>query len=337
MPPRSIAGLAALLGVLAPSAPQSHSLESMLEIDRGEGEQRLFIPRDEELVFQIEIDLGALGSPKVGTVTITSKVSPFHDQGLLAVGSNGEPQGEQALITAKAVGEYALYRADQAITTSILPQGWPHLVHRNVQSGTENRRSELLVGVRDGLSTSQHRTDGHCKKCDDPAHYMKPNWVWQDEYHCKKCKRAEHRVWRAWENKDAPEGALDMVSAMMAARSMVREQKSAASFALIDKEDLWTVDLSLGKRERRKVRAGTFEAVEVKLVTKVPAGEKGRDSDFEGLFGLHGTISIWMHTTTGVPIEVSGTVPAGPLDLDVSIQLTKHRGTPAEFRSLRSK
>lgn len=303
-----------------------------LRIERGEGEQALLVPRDEELRYEVRLDLGALGAPQVGEVTITSKVTSFYENGVLTLAPD-EPESEQALVVARAVGEYALYKADQTVSTLMLPQAWPQLVHRNTQTGTENRQRELLIGVRDGVSTSQHRSDGHCRGCEDRGHFMKPNWVWQEEYHCKKCKRHEHRMWRAPEKLDVPEHTLDMVSAMVAARSMVLEKKSTATFTLLDKEDLWIIDLSLGKRERRKVKAGTFEALEVKLVARIPEGVQRRASDFEGLFGLHGSLSIWMHAESGVPIDVRGTVPAGPLELDVSIELTKYRGTPVEFRS----
>jgi hypothetical protein len=159
---------------------------------------------------------------------------------------------------------------------------------------------------------------------------MKPNWVWQEEAHCVKCKRAEHRVWRDPETMDVPEHAVDMVTAMMVARSMVLDHKSSTKFTLVDKDDLWNVEVSLAGRERRTIEAGTFDAVEVKLVTRKPGVEK-HDDEFEGLFGLHGTISIWMHEASGVPIEVRGTVPAGPFELDVAIELAAFHGTPPEF------
>lgn len=321
---------AAVDGGDARASAASATNAAPLRIERGDGEQALIVPRDEELRFDVTLNLGALGSPKVGVVTITSRVTPFYANGVLTLAPD-EPVGEQASVVAHAVGEYALYQADQTISTLILPQAWPNLIYRSAQSGTENRQREQFIGVRDGVSISQHRSDGHCRGCEDRAHFMKPNWVWQDEYHCAKCKRPEHRMWRAPETHPVPERTLDMVAAVVAARSMVLEKKTTAKFTLLDKEDLWIVDLSLGKRERRKVKAGTFDAVEVKLVARPPEGAKGRESDFEGLFGLHGSISIWMQAESGVPIEVRGSVPAGPLELDVAIELTKHRGTPAEF------
>jgi hypothetical protein len=138
-------------------------------------------------------------------------------------------------------------------------------------------------------------------------------------------------MWKAPVAKPVPEGTVDMVTAMLLARSLVQHGKSSTSFTLLDKDDLWEVDVSLGRRETRSVRAGKFEALEVLLVTRPAAGEPAKESDFKGLFGLHGTISIWFHAATGVPVEISGTVPAGPIELDVAIELARYRGTPEAF------
>jgi hypothetical protein len=306
-------------------------------LERGEGRQDVWFPRDEELIFDVKISLGVLGDAKVGDVTITSKVEPFHPEGLLATAPPDDGGLEQAVVSAHASGNYAVYNADQVISTRILPQAWPHLLHRNVQTGTENRQRELMIGTRDGESTSTHRSDGHCKGCTDRAHFLKPNWIWQDEYHCTGCRRAEHRVWKPYEDKDVPDGTLDMVTAVMLARTMVQQGKPSASFQLIDKEKLWDVELSRGRKERRTIRAGTFDCVEVVLKTSRAVTEKRKEGDFEGLFGLHGSISIWMHPESGVPIAVTGTVPAGPLNLDVAIELAKYHGTAETFREVVAK
>ena len=302
-----------------------------LILDRGEGEQEVWFPRDEELVFTVALDLGALGSADVGKVTFTSMVTPFFKDGLVRV----EPDDrhlEQALVSMRASGSYTVYSVDQTISTRFLPQSWPKLLHKSVQTGTENRQRELSLGVREGKLQASYRGDGHCKGCEDRAHFLKPTWIWQDEYHCTDCNEAEHRVWKTPKVKDVPPATVDMVTGVMLARTVVQQGRSSASFTLVDQQKLWMVDISRGKGVRRRVDAGKFDAVEVVLKTRPPEGETGREDDFQGLFGLHGNISIWMHPESGVPLEIAGTVPAGPIDLDVRIQLESYRGTPESFR-----
>lgn len=319
------------------AAADDTAVPAPLVIPRGEGRQDLVVPRDEELAYDISLDFGVLGTPTVGTVTMTAQVSGFRREGVLALSAAPEAEGEQALLVAKAVGQYSLYTVEETVSSLVLPQASPRSIYRSVQTGTENRRREITIGREDERWTSSFRADGHCKGCDDRAHFVKPNWIWQDEHHCAKCKRGEHRIWRDPRAKSVPEDSVDMLGAVMLARSMVRQGRPTASFPLVDSDRLWSVELSRGRRARVGVPAGTFDVVEVLLKVGVPAGEKRKSDDFEGLFGMHGTISIWMHADSGVPVLISGIVPIGPLDLDVTVELTRYRGTPATFRSVASK
>lgn len=296
----------------------------------------LAIPRDEKLVYDVTLNLGVI-SPDVGTVTIASKVEPFRASPLLLAAASPTSAGEQAVLSARAEGSYAVYTLDELITCAHLPQSFPSILHRSTQSGSENRRRELMLGRRDGKFVSVYRRDAHCKKCSQKAHFIEPTWAWRDAAHCSGCKRAEHRVWRDPVTRDAPEGAVDMLSAVYVARTMILDGRETADFQLMDREELWDVRLKRGKSKKRvEVPAGEFEAYEITLQTSVPSSETGRDeADFSGLFGIHGELSIWVEAKTGVPIWIRGVVPVGPIELDVGVELAAFRGTPRDFKPLR--
>ena len=97
---------------------------------------------------------------------------------------------------------------------------------------------------------------------------------------------------------------------------------------------LWELTLSRGKQKSIRTPAGKFLCREVQLATSVPAGEESDGESFEGLFGIHGTIHIWLEEQTGVPVSVQGLVPIGPIELDVQLSLRKFHGTPADFAPL---
>ena len=59
------------------------------------------------------------------------------------------------------------------------------------------------------------------------------------------------------------------------------------------------------------------------------------EAKFKGLFGLKGSIEIWLEANSGVPIWISGTVPAGPIDVGVEARLREVVGAPASFRPVR--
>lgn len=330
----------ALPPISAPAEPQAietqaiaaRALRGPFVMERGEGRQPIRFPRDEELRYSVRLDLGVLGSPSVGVVTMTSKVEPYFSDA--AVPHDGEDRAlEQAVVTAKAEGSYAVYTVEEVIATRVLPQLDPRLVHSTVQTGTENRRRELLIGRSAEGPSASYRSDGHCKGCDDRAHFVKSTWPWNDAAHCGGCKRGEHRLWRAPRQRSTPDGVLDMVSAVMLARTMVEQGRADAQFTLLDREKLWDVDLSRGRRGRRKTAAGEFDVVEVLLRTKA-AGDAKEPEKFVGLFGMSGSISIWMHPESGVPVVISGSVPAGPVNLDVSVELVRYRGTTETFRAV---
>ena len=232
----SAAGLPTTVGSDGASASQDmaagvaarmiESTPGPLCIERGANRLPLLVPRGEELVYVVTLDLGPLGEAAVGRVTITSEVKPYQPN-LLLMGTAGEDdpsgdesQGETGFIEARAQGAYAVYELDDSITCTILPQEWPSLIHRQVQTGTENRKREVMLGWREGTFSGSYRRDGHCKRCKLRTHYNKPRWAWQDEYHCKKCRRAEHRVWRDPSFREFPEESVDMLGAVYLARSM---------------------------------------------------------------------------------------------------------------------
>jgi len=303
-----------------------------LVISRGEGRVPLVIPRDEKLVFSVSVDLGVLGSPKIGEVAILSKVDPFHVFG----GPESEAQElERGSVTAIAVGQYAFYEVREELSTQIMPQDWPHFIYRKNQTGTENRRRELKVGLKDDVYTASFRSDTHCDECKSKKHFVSGTWPWQEPRHCKDCKRGEHRIWRDPKSAEVTPGSLDMLSATMVARALVAKPEGTAPEQLhvLSKLEVWDVSLTRGERKRQTVKAGKFSTVLISLEAVPPPEEEEDGKQFSGLFGIHGSISMWFDEATGVPVLIEGSVPAGPISLDVRIELQSYSGAPAGFGS----
>lgn len=308
-----------------------------LRLPRGDGLLPLLVPRGEELLFEVEIDLGALGEPTVGTVTLSSGVDAYVEglpsKGRSAMGASSKKRGlDVGWIKSVARGKHLGYELDHELYVRHLPQVWPHVLFTDTQRGSENRRRRMKIGVQDERLVCTYEHDGHCKGCELREHFVESKWLWGKPYHCEKCKRMEHRLWREPVTRDVPQGALDMLSAVYLARAMVRDGLTDARFPLIDKQTLWQVDLTLGPKKRITVPAGRFECVEVRLVTSVPRGEKSPGEGFQGLFGIQGSIRMWFEAASGVPVLISGTLPVPVLgDLDVRVELARFSGTPDAF------
>jgi len=145
------------------SGPDNPNLvEGSFRMDRG-ADPDLWVPPGEVLQFRVEIDLGILGDATVGTVTISSGVEPFV-KGLPLPGQKLEEGGDLvAWIRAVARGGYLGYELDHQIETRYLPQAWPRVLYTERQTGSENRRRELKIGLVKGEWTGSYRGDGHCR------------------------------------------------------------------------------------------------------------------------------------------------------------------------------
>ncbi len=300
-----------------------------LVVERGR-ELGFTLPVDEMLEFEVSVDLALVGETRVGTFGLSAGTDLFR-AGL----ASADPAGSKkkvGWIRGHASGGYLNYHVDHVIEARILPQVWPRVIYRDTQTGSENRKRELMYGRREGKAMSWYRSDRHCKGCERPEHMMEGTWPFSSDHHCKKCKRAEHRIWRRPEMQESPEAGVDMLSAIHLARTMVREGHRGMAFPLLDKRTWWDVTLTLAKRRDVETPAGVFHCREVKLDPKRADGDE--DTRFRGLFGIHGSLSFWMEERTGVPVKIEGVVPAGPFELDVELLLEKYSGVPQEFEPL---
>lgn len=287
------------------------------------------IPREERLEYEVEVDMGVLGRPDVGKLVIESGVKPFRAGVLVPSPKMAGEQLEMGWVRARASGESMVYTLDELIETSWLPQDFPRLYYRSTQTGSEHRRRQLKIGVQDAQPGSWYRADRHCKGCKNREHYLEPNWAWQDEHHCEKCKRGEHRIWRDPTTREVGPRAVDMLSAVLIMRAMIESGAQSVEFQVLDKSDLWDVTIRRGAQQTIEVPAGKFRAVPLVLTTSVPEGElEDHDDKFSALFGLSGSIQIWVEQSSGVPILILGDIPAGPLSFGVRASLKEFSGTP---------
>jgi hypothetical protein len=309
--------------------PTDEALAIALTIDRGEGELPLQIPGDETLRYRIYLDLPLVGRTRVGTFLLESEVAP-HVDGLPRPGEEASIRGLAGKVSAEARGSYLSFRLDQDFELRYLPQEWPAVVFRDTKRGASPRRREMKYGVIEGEPTLSYRRDTHCRKCKRKEHYVEGGFFSKD-HHCDGCKgRAEHRVWKDPFLKTVPAGGLDTLSAIFLSRSMAREGVDSLRFALLKKDDVWSLEMKRGKARKVKVPAGSFHCREIKFVAAAGLDDDS-DEKFKSLFGMEGVVHIWLEELSGVPIMIAGTMPLGAFDVDVSIELATFRGTPPEL------
>lgn len=314
-------------------------------VRRGEGLQPLQILPGESLGYDVEIDVG-VGDLDVGDVQLLSGREDLLSN--MPDARSDAPQVgklESAWVRSVASGGYMGYHVVHTLETRFLPQPWPRILHKDQQRGSENRNRELRLGFvaaegAEPVHSLQFRSDGHCAKCDNKEHYVEGTFAWQKPEHCKKCKKLEHRVWRAPIADTAPEDALDMLGAVWIARSLVRDGKTTAVFPIVDRQRLWQVTATVGETKDIEVPAGVYRSRRVSLSTRLLRGnpDDKPNTSFQGLFGIQGTLKIWMEETTGTPVLIEGDLPIPvPLvdSLRVRVRLKSAKGADPRFKKLR--
>jgi hypothetical protein len=285
-----------------------------LRFEPGARVPSVLIPRDERLVYRAYVNV-AIVEANVGWVTQTCAVE--RRQAPLLATQPVAPGGEVAAITLRAEGRYLGYEMESTLSSRLLPEEWPRIVYSSKSKGSEQRRREIQVGTKDGVPTSSYRRD------------------------TKNGAPEGTRIWREAVDRQVPEGTLDMLSAVMMTRTLVRDGLEKISFPLIDKDRVWLLELRRGKEQRMDTgKAGVFEVVEVVLEPRPYPGEDiGKDKleKFEGVFGIQGSIHLWVEKHTGIVVRIQGDLPLSVLTLGIDVVLDAYSGTPAGFAPVTGK
>lgn len=308
--------LALLLLPTLPSAqeeaarPEATSVPAQEEgflVGGGASRFGLVLPRNEELVYEASVSLGIL-ELAAGEVEQFCRVEPYRRSVFLAAAAEGQGD-EAATIQIHAEGEHSFYRLDSTISARHLPQDWPRIIYRSVSKGSSTRRRETLIGLRDGKPTVSYRKD------------------------TSKGAPKGSRIWKDPIVAEIPEDSVDMLTAVFLCRVLMRDHLDELTFPLVDKTNVWSLTLRRGQRGSVKTPAGTFDAVEVILAPE-PYGEGTAEEGetFKGLFGLHGSIHLWVEAKTGIAVRIQGDLPAGPVTLNIDVRLKRSSGVPEGFR-----
>lgn len=271
----------------------------------------LLIPRDEELVYRAYLGV-AITETHVGKVVQTCKVEELKAP---LIATAPVARGEAASIRLEAEAEYLTMEMSSSLQAKILPQAWPRLLYTSETTSSQTRRRELWIGHVDETPRSSFRSDTS-----------------------KGVPKGSPRRWKEAKEREVPAGSLDMISAVFMTRAMMREKLETLSFPLVDKDRVWLLTLKRGEERRMKLPAGTFDVVEVLLEPEPYPDETIEEEkleQFEGVFGIQGTIHLWVDKTTGIAVRIQGSIPVKfGLTADVDVELESFRGTPPEFAPL---
>lgn len=308
--------------LVAGSPPQEPGAESWvpvsltpqdkeLSIKRAAGAPSLVIRSDEELTYLVEIDIGPFKGLDVGEATFKSRVE-------------GVDAASVGHFEATFKGSYLGYKLDHHLHSQHTQGEEITFESSDTQRGSENRRREIRVERREEGLTAVYSYDGHCKGCEDKAHFHK-RWPWEKRRHCKDCDKKGHRVWREPRERAVPADTLDFLSSIYLIRAFISAELEGIETPLLDKDRLWNLSLKSGEARDIEVPKGKYACRKIILDAKKPANESHKKK-FSGLFGMEGAMNFWVHESTGVMVQIAGELPFG---LGVKIRLKDAKGAPA--------
>ncbi|MDX9702211.1 MAG: DUF3108 domain-containing protein [Candidatus Auribacterota bacterium] len=110
----------------------------------------------------------------------------------------------------------------------------------------------------------------------------------------------------------------DILSTLYFARSIEPVIGATKVMRLIEKRDIWTVDVVVtDKKELTASNGKKYNALLIKILPR----QTGNNEMFQGLFGLKGDISLWVTEERRIPVQIEGDYPLGFFNLPITVVL----------------
>jgi len=233
---------------------------------------------------------------------------------------------ETTILHARGKGERFGYTIDQQITSHLdRSTGYP-TEYTNIQRGSEHHTKKL--DFEDGKITYTRRE--HCRdpECKDESHQIaEVEWKgpipWGTKSkHCgnRDCGIAAHESWMTKKVHEVDEPYVDLLSSIYVARTATFPVEGEPMIIpAVNDDHRWLVEVHKLQRKELKVAEGTYDAIELSLTPVASDGDKKKR--FKGLFGIHGSLRVWVDAESRKPLLIQGTLPVSVLDLKARIEL----------------
>ena len=142
------------------------------------------------------------------------------------------------------------------------------------------------------------------------------NWDTNEIIYSKKSREDDPYEQRA--RTPMQPATRDILSTLYFARSIEPVVGATKVMRLIEKRDIWTVDVSVEDKKEFTTHDGTtFDA----LLIKISPRETGDNALFHGLFGLKGNIRLWVTEDRRIPVQIEGDYMLGFINLHLTVVL----------------
>ena len=267
------------------------------------------LPLGERLVFRATVEWKG-AQVLVGHLELGS----FHDE------------NNTTVLHARGKGDRFGYTIDQQITSRLDRDSGQPIAYTNVQRGSEHHTKHL--DFEEGKITYSRRE--HCRdsECKDKNHDVaEVEWKgpipWGTRSkHCgdRDCGTAAHELWVTKKVHEVDKPYVDLLTSIYVARTAsFPEDGSPMIIPAVNDDHRWLVEVRQMQQKELTVNEGTYDAIELSLTPLASDGDTKKR--FKGLFGIHGTLRVWIDSVTRKPLLIQGTLPISVLDLKARIEL----------------
>jgi hypothetical protein len=189
-------------------------------------------------------------------------------------------------------------------------------------------KSKWLRFHERGIDYLKHKMCDVPALCRNPAHFITN--VGNSRIHIKKSEDPAHHVWSLRERHRKVEGPVyDAFGALYLARGFdASVGGKGGSIRVVSKRDMWDIQFRGKEEDTIEVPAGKIRCTRLALTTKPANAYSRKHSDeFEGPFGLHGDIELYVDRETRQAVRVRGQVELGAV-FDVEVLLKSRTVTP---------
>jgi hypothetical protein len=240
---------------------------------------------------------------------------------VLSVGA-GQYEGRGAWrLEARAQGGAFGYDLTSDITSYLAMDDGSPLHYSYSQSGSDmaEKRLEFSPGH------IEYWKRKHCqdKSCHNPDHFVKD--AHGRLHHCddRDCELSSHQVWTKRWDHCGQGGAYDMLSALYLVRSL--DLSEGHTLRVVEGDQIFDVTIEPVGEEWVRTDAGSFYTACMALEPQFVSGDPPKKaSKLRGVFGLGGTIRVWIDKATGAPVKLRGKIPFG-VDLNGEVDLVARR------------
>ena len=230
------------------------------------------------------------------------------------------------ILHGRGKGERFGYELDQRIVSVLETNGIRPVSFHNTQRGSEHHTKKLIFeDDKIHYYKQTHCREEQCKK----EEHLISEVAWKGpipwgtkKTHCyeKECKNPQHEIWFKRETHQVDEPFVDLLTAIYVARTATFDPDGdPLIIPVVNDDSRWFVIVQPLSRQKLKVEEGEYDSIELSLTPVSSDGDEKKR--FKGLFGIHGTLRVWIDPLTGKPLLIKGTLPISILNLEARIEL----------------